>query len=388
MIDVNMNRKNILFITTSYSTGNIYYPILVSLSKIYNVVVLNLFQMSKHTKWKDKWESDPRINFHKMCGDNGIKSIHAPAVIKNKETNVKVYVEFRNNLDDYLKRNYYDLVMIDNNTHWKRMGLGAIYRYFVEQNIPFVACPHGNKDYKKAKFLKRVGKLYDFSFVFGEKEKREICKVDRRRAGNAPRLLPAGLPASDKLKDYPRNNNHILLIMNFTKKPPKGGQTKNQRAFTIDTFEHLKLAKLSEEYNCPIIIKEKYRLYYEDLSLRKSLKKYKSIVKFMSVCEDDNKLMADSACVISAPSTLTFKPIQLGVPTVILNRFGMNGNFIDFPGLMNPDPKKMRESFKRQKDQGRLIDFISDTIAGGVEYNATDIYLDYINKFLTGELSC
>lgn len=383
-----MDKKNILFITTAYGTGNIVYPILPKLSKNHNVDVLNLFQMSKHTVWKDKWELDPRIKFRKMCDDNNITSIHAPKVIINKEVNVKTYMKWREHIDDSIKRNHYDLVLIDNNTHWKRMGLGNIYQHFVEQGIPYIACPHGNKDYVKAKFLKRVGRLYDYTFVFGEKEKREICKVDRKRAGNAHRLLPAGLPASDKLKDYPRTNSHILLILNFTKKPPKGGQTAKQKAFTIDIFKHLKLAKLSEEYNCPIIIKEKYRLYYEDLSLRKALKKYKKIVKFMSVCEDDNKLMADAVCVISAPSTLTFKPVQLGVPTVILNRFGMNGNFSDFPGLMNPDPKKMRESFKWQKDQGRLTDFISETMIGGIEYNATDIYIYYINKFLTGELTC
>ncbi len=383
-----MDRKNILFITTSYSTGNPFHPILPKLSKDHNVDILNLFQMSKYTAWKEKWELDPRINFYKMCDDNNITSIHAPKVVINKDVNVKTYVKWRKNIDDSIKRNYYDLVLIDNNTHWKRMGLGNIYQHFVEQGIPYIACPHGNKDYVKAKYLKRVGRLYDYSFVFGEKEKREMCKVDKKRAGNAHRLLPAGLPASDRLKDYPRNNKHILLIMNFTKKPPKGGQTAKQKPFTIETFKHLKLAKLSEEYNCPIIIKEKYRLYYEDLSLRKSLKKYKSIVKFMSVCEDDNKLMADSACVISAGSTLALKPVQLGVPTVILNRFGMNGNFSDFPGLMNPDPKKMRESFKWQRDQGRLVNFISDTITGGLEYNSTDIYIDYINKFLSGEMLC
>jgi len=383
-----MKRKNILFLTTSYSTGNITFPILPKLSKIHNVDVLNLFQMSMHTKWKDKWESDPRERFYTMCNKSEIEMIHAPAVISDKETNVKVYNKFRKNLDDVLKRNHYDLVMIDNNTHWKRMGLGAIYKYFVAQNIPFLAFPHGNKDYKKYKALKRVGKLYDFSFVFGEKEKGKLYKREKRYRGNIDRLLPAGLPASDELKNYPRNNNHILVIVNFTKKPPKKGQTGDQRPFTIEIFNKLKLAKLSEEYNCPIIIKEKYRLYYEDLSLRKSLKKYKKIVKFMSVCDDDNKLMADSACVISAPSTLVFKPIQLGVPTVVLNKFGMNGNFSDWQGLIDPDAKNMRESFKKQDAQGRDIDFISRTMSGGVDYNSIDIYIDYINKILHGDLRC
>ncbi|MHA1469822.1 MAG: hypothetical protein ACTSSP_04595 [Candidatus Asgardarchaeia archaeon] len=383
-----MERKNILFMTTAYGTGNIVYPIFPKLSKIHNIDVLNLFQMSKYTAWKGKWELDPRQKFYKWCDSLGIKTMHAPKVVSDKEVNVKTYIKFRENLDNVFKRNYYDLVMIDNNTHWKRMGLGPIYRHFAEQNIPYLACPHGNKDYLRYKALKRVGRLYDFSFVFGEKEKRKLCKIDRKYVGNADRLLPAGLPASDKLKDYPRNKDHILLIVNFTKRPPQGGQTSWQKPFTIETFKELKLAKLSEEYNCPILIKEKYRLYYEDLSLRKSLKKYKSIVKFMSVCEDDNKLMADSCCVISAPSTLTFKPIQLGVPTVVLSKFGMNGNFGNFSGLMRPNAKKMRVSFKKQEDKGRDLDFIADTIAGGVEYNSSDIYIDYINKILDGEITC
>jgi len=384
-----MERKNILFITTAYKTGNIVYPILPKLSGIHNVDVLNLFRMSKDTEWKSSWEFDPRQIFYKMCDNLNIRSFYGPGMISDKEINVFKYLKFYTGVfNDILKRDYYNLVILDNNSHIKRMGLGIIYRHFAEQKIPYIGCPHGNREYNNYKVFKRVGKLFDYSFIFGEKEKRELIKVDKKYNHNVDRVFPAGIPANDALKNYSRNSKYILVIPNFTKRPPKRGITKNQKVFTIDTFNDLRLAELSEKYNCPIIIQEKYRLFYEDDSLRKSLKKYKRIVKFISVREDDNKLIADANCVISAPSTLTFKPIQMGVPTVILKKFGMHGNFGDFPGLINPNYKEMKRSFEKQKKEGRMTDFIRDMLAGGVEYNSTELYIDYINKVLTGEISC
>ncbi len=384
-----MEKKNILFITTSPNTGSSVYAILPKLNRIHNVDVLNIFVMSKHTKWKDHWEFDPRERFYKMCEGLGMNVFHAPGLVPDKNTNAAVYSKYRSRLDDIFKRNYYDLVVIDNNTHWKRLGLGPLYRYFAEQKIPYLACPHGNKDHTRRKVLKRVGRLYDFSFMYGEKAKRKSYEIEKKYRGNIDKVFPAGIPGNDALKDCKRSDKHILLIMNFTKSNPKGSQTAWQRPFTLDTFETLKLPKLSEKYNCPILIKEKYRIWYNDeLSLRKSLKKYKSIVKFVWVAEDDNQMIADSACVISAPSTMSFKPIQLGVPTVILNKFGMNGNFTDWQGMINPSYKEMRKSLKKQEEEGRDVDFISRTISGGVEYNSTDIYIDYINKILEGDITC
>lgn len=377
-------RKNILFITSEYRTGEKVYPILPHLSKYHSVDILNLFRMSQETKWET--DIDPRQKFYRMCDDLGLDVMHGPGVGENREINTAIYDEYvsNDNLKKILGDNRYNLVILDNNTHVKGMGAGRLYQWFSEQGVPYIGSPHGNKDYQKYKVLQRFGKLYDYSFVFGEKEKRHLNKVDKKHNCHLDKLLPAGIPSNDKLKEYSRNNEHILIIPNFTTQ--QHGITGNQKPFTIKTFEELELPKLSEEYNCPIVIKEKFKMFYEDDTLRKSLKKYKSIVEFVMVCDDDNALIANSVCVISAPSTLSFKSIQLGIPTVILKGQGMMGNFSDFPGVINIRCDEMKRTLEFQKINGRLIDFISDTLSGGVEYNSTHIYIDYINKVLRGEI--
>lgn len=378
-----MIKKNILFITTTYRTGEKVYPILPELNKIHKVDVLNLFDMSRDTKWQ--WSFDPRQDFYTMCDNLGIESIHGPGVVGDKSVNVKKYGKFIDNFKNLLKYNYYDLVFLDNNMQDKNMGWDCIYQFFSKQEIPYIGSPHGNREHKKYKILKRIGNYYDYSFIFGEKEKRFLNKYGKKYYHHIDRILPAGIPSNDTLKDYHRGNKHILVIPNFTIAPPKTGTSKKFKPFTVDAFKKLKLHKLSEEYNCPIVIKEKYRIFYEDGFLERSLKDYKSIVSFISVCEDENRLISDASCVISAFSTLAFKPIQLGIPTVLLNGSGMIGNFYDFPGIIDTTYDSMRKSLSNQEKNGRLVDFISDTLSGGLEYNSTQLYIDYINKILNGE---
>jgi hypothetical protein len=132
------------------------------------------------------------------------------------------------------------------------------------------------------------------------------------------------------------------------------------------------------------VIKEKYRLFYEDDSLRKSLKG-KDNVEFKMVVDNDNKLVCGAKIVITAPSTMAFKSIQKGIPTVVIKGQGMLGNFADFVGTINVDYKEMMKALDFQFESGRQEDFIKDTLSGGIEYNSTQCYIDYINKFLNRE---
>ncbi len=94
--------------------------------------------------------------------------------------------------------------------------------------------------------------------------------------------------------------------------------------------------------------------------------------------ENDNQLISESKIVISAPSTLAFKPIQLGIPTVLINHSGQVSNFYDYDGLfdINKDFKSyLREYTKKEK-------FINNTIAGGLNFNSTILMLDEIKKLL------
>ena len=75
--------------------------------------------------------------------------------------------------------------------------------------------------------------------------------------------------------------------------------------------------------------------------------------------EDDNKLIAQSVEVYSAPSTLALKPIQLGIPTTLIPGTGQTGIFYDYETNKN---------------------FIEDTLEGGKDFNSTQYYMEYIKQ--------
>jgi hypothetical protein len=369
---------NILFITTIYRTGEKVYPILPRLSKSHNIDVLNLVQMSQNTVHID----DPRQPFYDMCNRLNIKMIDGPPMAKDKSESNDIYKIFMQELDDILKRNYYHVAIFDNNITQKGVGLSHLYLWCNKQRIPVIGSPHGNREFRGYRVLDRVGRMYDYSFVLGKKEKDNLIKHGKKKKHYGDRLLPAGIPSNDILKKYKRGNKYILVIPNYTIKPPKYGKTGGFHPFTKESFDKMELAKLSEEYDCPIVIKEKVRLYYQENSLEESLEEYKSIIDFVSLCDDDNKLIADAKIVISAPSTLAFKPIQMGIPTILLKRHGMGGNFLDYPHVIHEDCNVLRRAILEQIDIGRNKGFIKNTLKGGWKFKSAKRYVNYINRVL------
>lgn len=368
---------NILFITTVYRTGEKIYPIIPKLAKKYNVDVLNMYQMSDKTHWVN--ECDPRINFYNMCDKYCSNVVHGPAYVHNADIDSKNNSDFIKKIDEYLEKNYYDLVIWDNNVTTKGGKWSSLYRWFNDQNIICIGCPHGNREYRGYRIHKRIGRLYDYSFIFGKKEKRKLLSLFKGKLEG--KLLLGGIPSNDSLKNYTRGNKYILIIPNFTDSSHIMGQTSHFSPFTKKLFERLRIYEMSREYNCDIIIKEKLKLFYPTDFLKNSLKKYKN-VHCIDSHEDDNRLVADAKCVISASSTLAFKSVQMGIPTVILNKHGMKGNFYDYKWRTNGDPKEMRDFIEQQEKNGKDINFISDTLEGGLEFNSSDIYIDRIEKFL------
>jgi hypothetical protein len=369
--------KNILLITTVYRTGEKIYPIIPKLSEKYNIHVLNMYQMSNKTPWVDK--NDPRINFYKVCDRYCSYVTHGPKYIHDSKVDADSNLKFVNKIDRYLQRDYYDLVIWDNNITIKGGEWSGLYKWFNDQNIINIGCPHGNREVKSYRIHKRIGRLYDYSFVFGNKEKKALEKISKGKLKN--KLFTGGIPSNDKLKHYKRGNKYILIIPNFTDPSLVAGQTSCFSIFTKNLFEELKIEELSKEYDCDVIIKEKLKLYYPTNFLKKELKSYKN-VHCIDYYEDDNQLIADAICVISSPSTLAFKSIQMGIPTVLLKGHGMNGNFSDYPWVIKNDPVKLREFINKQKEAGKNVKFITDTLEGGLDFNSADIYIDRINKIL------
>ena len=364
-------------ITTVYRTGEKMYPIIPKLSEKYNIHVLNMYQMSDKTPWVNK--DDPREYFYNMCDKYCSYAIHGPKYVHDSGIDSGSNYQFVKNIDKYLQRDYYDLVIWDNNITIKGGEWNGLYRWFNNQGIVNIGCPHGNREIKSYRIHKRIDRLYDYSFVFGEKEKKALEGISKGKLKN--KLFTGGIPANDKLKEYNRGNKYILIIPNFTDPSLVDGQTASFSIFTKKLFEELKIDELSKKYGCDIIIKEKLKLYYPTDFLKRSLKSYKN-VHCIDYCEDDNKLVADATCVISSPSTLAFKSIQMGIPTVLLSGHGMKGNFSGYKWFVDNDPIKLREFIEKQNNIGRDIDFINNTLEGGLNFNSVDVYIDRINKII------
>ena len=173
----------------------------------------------------------------------------------------------------------------------------------------------------------------------------------------------------------------MLVITNYTDPQFIRGQVKSFRPFTKKLFDDLKILKLADKYGCGILIKEKNKQSERSTLLKDSLADYKD-VKIIKDCPDNNELIANAACVISAASTMAFKPVQMGVPMAVLRRHGAVGNFFDFPGLIDEDSRQMNEVLERQEKDGKCEKFIRETLTGGIDFSSIDKYVEVIEELL------
>jgi hypothetical protein len=371
--------KRILLITTVYRTGEKIYPVLKPLSEHYHVDVMNLFQMSQSTSWNGP--IDLRKSFYEDCTRLGCRVFNGPAF--EREENAENYADILTQIDHFLSLHSPDLVLIDNNTTIRGGQNSEIYSWFHKRGIPVLASPHGNKDYKGYRVLKHINRYYDYSFVFGKKEVEGLARAEKKRAKLKGNLLPAGIPANDRLKEYERGKDYVLVIPNYTDPKFIVRQVAGFKPLTKKLFDKLKIRDLGDRYGRKILIKEKNKQSEKSTLLKDSLASYDS-VEFVMDCPDDNELIAKAACVISAPSTMAFKPIQMGVPTAILQGHGLLGNFFDFPGLVNSSAKEIKNTIREQEKSGRCKKFIRDTLEGGWDFSATQKYCEHIDRVADG----
>ena len=187
-----------------------------------------------------------------------------------------------------------------------------------------------------------------------------------------------GIPANDTLKNIKCNQNHILIIANFL------GNRNSIYPINLDNnfIQECGVLELSKKYNLPIKIKIKTRLDNPDYT--SSINYVKNMINCEVITNTDNidQLIADSAVVISAPSTLAFKPIQLGIPTVLIKESGAIGDFKNYPGLVDLNKQEIFNNLQMQIDHGRFDKFIEKSIAGGVDFNSSEIYIKNLKKII------
>lgn len=377
--------KKILLIATVYRVGERIYPIIPKLSEEFEVDVLKTGQMSNKIQW---------------YGDNDLRSIFD-----------KLYSEYVNNIFYKVPSlNQYDLILMDDDRY--RNGMKEIYEEALSLGIPVIGHQHGNQEIEKILPNLRVeGRIsWDYITVFGKKEKDlyMICN----ESDFSYRILLGGIPCNDELKNYKRTDKHILVIVNFL-----GNRHAPFLRFDDKVFNKLGLLELQKEYNKKVVIKIKSRADHprpmEDFHyLSRILSKELDYEIIMDV-EDDNKLISDSFIVLSAPSVFPFKSIQKGIPTIILGerifqhdnpeeyrknaiRFGKDllnmgvykhgygqlGAFYDYKGVVELDTQKIFDEIERQHDNGKEIDFIENTIEGGVDFNSTERYINHVRSLI------
>jgi hypothetical protein len=339
--------KKILLIATVYRVGERIYSTLPELSKEFSVDVLKTAQMGNKIKW---------------YGDNDLRLI-----FDNK------YKNYIQNL--YYKPpdlNKYDLILMDDDR--PRHGNKEIYD---KVNVPVIGQHHGN-----IKFRSDVAKhtSWDYISVFGQKEKDIYIKNKGSQFGK--KILLGGIPSNDLLNEYERTDKHILVIVNFL-----GNRGAPFKKFDKDTFTKMGLVELQKKFNKKVIIKIKSREAFANPHLDfeyldKILPGNLDYEVLMDV-EDDNKLICDSFFVISAPSTLAFKSIQKGIPTVLLEGYGFTASFYDYNGLIKLNTQKLFDELQRQFDVGRDDKFINYTIEGGLKFNSSEKYINNVRRLLS-----
>ena len=317
-----MKTVNILFVTTQYRVGERIYPIISELSKYYNLDLMKLYQMNQSYRWPG--DIDLRNQF-----DNE-------------------YLQYFDNVYTNINTNYdkYDLIITDDNRQFN--GLSEIYQ---RKKCLVLACSHGVTEHNYE--TKNVGKSYDKCFVFGRKE----VKHDHQ--------IPAGIPANDILKTYSNTEKkHILVIISYLGHEGQisTGNGTFFKLFDKQVFDSIDLLSLQQQSGYPVVIKLKSRI---GLNMQKNKQYLNSILpksldySIVYDVEDDNKLIAQSVEVYSAPSTLALKPIQLGIPTTLIPGTGQTGIFYDYETNKN---------------------FIRDTLEGGKDFNSTQYYMEYIKQ--------
>jgi hypothetical protein len=339
------NKKSILFVTHQYRAGERIYPTIPYLAEKYNIDLVKLYEMHPNYVWQG--DKDMREVFDKKYSKFFTNTYLNPKSIP------------------YPK---YDLILADDSRTFN--GLDFIY---ANRKCLMVGCNHGNSDHGYN--TKNINSSYDACFVFGQKEAQHNFQI------------PSGIPSNDGLKNYidvPKE--HILIVVNHLGNygAASSGMGYNFKLMDKKFFDQIKLTQIQKHYNKPIVIKLKSRSNRP--TLQENIEYVHSIIpssvtyKIVVDVEDDNLLVAQSSAVIGAPSTLMFKPIQLGIPTALIKGYGQPGKFADYLGLVDSNHNEIMQALSLPKQ----TDFIQKTIEGGLTWNSTEYFTHYVDQLING----
>ena len=371
-------RKNILIVASIYRVGERVYPLIPKFHKFANVDLLQVNEMSRDMV------SYGNINYNEIFHnkydkffdniyDGTISSIESKGA-RNSNPSKTIL-----NLDI----NKYDMIFYDDNRN--RHGMWNLYQRKRPDCI-MIANTHCNSSLNPQKndipveghqngnyIVDNYQKVFDYCFVHGN--------IERDAYDNKDYIITGGIPSNDDLKYYDRTNDFILIIVNFL-----GNKSYPYKiGFDEVLFKNFNLLELQKRYNKKIIIKVKSRANYSSMVVDRnyitSLLPNNLDFDIIHDFEDNNQLICGASLVIGSTSTLSFKPIQKGIPTVLTNKTGCIGSFHSYRSLIDVD-KNFIEKVEDEMIGGRDINFIESALDGGLKYNSTEIYTKKIKELM------
>jgi len=338
-----MSKSKILLLFTNHRVAEKLWPIIPLLSIEYEIDLFCVGLFSLNTPWVgDIDERLVAINKYNQYLNNVIQG---PGIKFHGDS-------IHESLLNFIDINSYKFVIYDDNREMQEFNIPHFYNECKYRNIKVIGNVHGNEDITKD----ASGISYDFKMEFHN----------------------GGIPANDTLANVVVQPQHILVITNFL------GNRGSIFPINFDQrFVHESgILELSKQFNLPIKIKIKTRLdkpdYLNDISYVNSLLECEVITN----SENIDELIANSAVVISAPSTLSFKSIQLGIPTVLIKGCGQIGKFEYYPGLVDLNKQQIFDSIQYQIDHGKFNEYIQTTISGGDVFQSSQNYVNYIKTIL------
>lgn len=361
--------SSILVISTIYRCVERLRPLIFELATRHEVDIVHMGEMSPYSPWPGNL--DLRRTFFNQCKERLRQ--HIPG--KSRAFVETHYDDGPSLLSNVPDLGYYDLVLTDDNLCKKSWGFQAMYGEFKSHNIPVVSHSHGNREMNENFVEQNLGSCFDYSLVFGKKERDAYghSKQSRRR------LFLGGIPSNDVLKDYQHSEEYILIITNLTDPSKKSSLAKQFHTLLPRTFETSGILDVQQELGLPILVKEKsnFKKGHKDLESMES-----DDFNVVLDVDDDNEMLAKAKLIISAPSTLCFKAVQLGKPCVILRGFGMLGNFHDFRGSCKAKKQDVIQTVQEQIERGKDEEFVRNSVEGGVDFTSTQCSVDAVESLL------
>jgi len=260
-----------------------------------------------------------------------------------------------------------------------------IYEYCKEKGCKVYANCHGNTNNIGLIYGLKGKKFYDKLFVLGDDDINFIDNLGY----DSSMCIPSGIPANDVLSNSILTKEYIIIVVNMVLQKQWGGVSsldyaKVPRSMCKKTIDQMNLLTLQKKTGKKIIFKLKHRLtspQEEEIKILKEAIGKRLNYEIVYNVEDENKFIGSAYCVLSYGSTMMFKPIQLGIPTIIYKELGILGVFSKYAGSIN-----LGDSYDHILESNFMkcnnSKFLKNSLTGGTTFNASKVYVNSIYNSL------